>query len=99
MKPITPQDIPSQKLEAIPPQVIEAFNHLIALSYFNGVAEFTQNEVVDLIRERMGIQVDGEFNRKWLNVEAVYEAAGWKVRYDKPDYTENYPTKFVFTKK
>ncbi len=32
----------------------------------------------------------------WLDVETHYQAAGWKVAYDKPAYNENYPACFTF---
>jgi hypothetical protein len=39
------------------------------------------------------------YAKGWLNFEAIYEEAGWKVVYDKPGYNETYDANFTFTKK
>jgi hypothetical protein len=36
------------------------------------------------------------FEKGLLDVETVYERAGWKVTYDKPAYNETYPATFRF---
>ncbi len=36
------------------------------------------------------------FAKGWLEVEDIYRKAGWKVKYDKPAYSENYPATFKF---
>jgi hypothetical protein len=36
------------------------------------------------------------FANGWLNIERVYAAEGWKVTYDRPDYTESHATTFTF---
>lgn len=32
---------------------------------------------------------DEIFKKHWLDVEPIYEKAGWKVEYDKPGYNES----------
>ena len=38
------------------------------------------------------------YDKNWLDVEDVYESAGWKVEYDKPGYNENYEPTFTFSR-
>lgn len=39
------------------------------------------------------------YGNKWLNVEAMYEDAGWKVSYEKPGFNEIGDAYFTFKKK
>lgn len=97
-KPITPKEIGSKN--SFPEEVIDAFNELIPKN--GGIV--MQNEVIDLIISKMqanGKEVSREdvFKNRWLDVEAVYRKAGWKVEYDKPGYNETYEASFSFRKK
>ena len=51
-KPITPAEAASHKAIVLPDFVIEAFNHMIALSLCNGRAEFKQKDVEKLIVDK-----------------------------------------------
>ena len=39
------------------------------------------------------------FAKKWLDVEPIFEKAGWEVSYDSPVYCENYRAYFIFKQK
>jgi hypothetical protein len=94
-KPITPTEAENK---AMPDQVIESFNQLITENYARGKATVYQNAVVDLIVAKMNISRT-QFNNNWLNVESVYERAGWKVSYDKPGWNESGVAFYVFEKR
>ena len=107
IKPITPEEVGSKKKEIIPEEVIMAFNTLIAKHWSGNQAKFTQNELIDMITLNYGQSHDDVpenfrndiFTNKWLDVEPIYEQAGWKVIYDKPAYCENYEAFFIFKKR
>jgi len=93
-KPITPEEV--KKTVAIPSFVFEEFNRLIAENFDGQRARVLQADVLREIVNRTGNIAD----IKWLNVERFYEAAGWKVEYNKPDYNDTYfMANFVFTAK
>ncbi|HLE49936.1 MAG TPA: hypothetical protein VI791_02250 [Patescibacteria group bacterium] len=99
VKPITPGDVAKQKGESFPDAVFEAFNEIIAASFVDGCADFTVAEVVKLMVSK-GLSEKDIFDRHWLDVEAVYEKAGWHVVYDKPPgFNESYEANFAFTVK
>ena len=39
------------------------------------------------------------FDNKWLDIEAIYEKQGWKVRYESPCIGESFDAYFEFTPK
>lgn len=97
-KPITPNQIASAKLASIPDAVIEAFNEVIAAHYHNGYASFKQSEVVALIVAK-GFSESEVFSNHWLDVEPIFEKAGWEVSYDSPGFNETYAATFKFRSK
>lgn len=99
VKPITPDNVVELKKTVFPDQVFEAFNEMIARNYLDGKATVKQDDVVDLICEKMNVTSNRIFDNNWLDVEDIYRTAGWKVNYDKPAYCESYPAYFEFTKK
>ena len=94
MRAITPAQARKQKKFVIPDFVLQAFNELIVKNLQNGSSRFVQDEVVRRIKE--DLEDEAEFDYDWLDVEPVYEEAGWKVEYDKPGYNETYPASFTF---
>lgn len=99
MKPIKPNEVAEAKVNSIPDEVFEAFNELITENFSNGRAVVQQEDVAKRIRVKMGRKADGMFDKGWLDVEGVYEKAGWRVTYDKPGYNEDYEANFTFAKK
>lgn len=111
IQPITPQQVGQTKGALFPPKVVQAFNELIASHYVGNRSSFTQDDVISRITSLTLTDPDitnpetavanlrkAIFKRGWLNVEAYYEDAGWKVEYDKPAYDETYPARFTFTR-
>lgn len=98
VEPISPKDVLALKEKVIPPEVIEAFNEMIARGFDGRRSTFLQKDVGNLIIEKLS--VNGKkptFKTEWLDVESLYENKGWKVEYDKPGYNETYEASFVFT--
>lgn len=92
-KPIKPSQVASTKTLTFPSEVFDAFNELIAKNYVNGSAKVMQKTVANLIMSKMNI-TDLDYNL--LNIEAVYEAEGWKVTYHKSPYYESWDPYFIF---
>ena len=94
MKPITPQEAAGKR--TLPPTVLEVWNEMIS-SKFNGKsATIKQNDVVARLVERMSVSRQEVFDNGWLDIEPLFELAGWDVTYDKPGYDENYDAFFKF---
>jgi hypothetical protein len=96
VKPITPPEAYGAKV--FPDAVIEAFNEVITEHYSHGSAHFNQEEVVQLIVKK-GIARREIFANDWLDIEPLFEKAGWEVDYDKPGYNEFYEANYTFTAK
>jgi hypothetical protein len=95
--PISPDDIVEARKVAIPPEVFDAFNELIAENFNDNSATVKQKDVVARIKAKIpGADV---YANHWLDVETLYEENGWSVYYDKPAYCETYDAFFRFTKK
>jgi hypothetical protein len=100
MNPITPAQAKAQKHQVIPDYVIEAFNSCILKNIkAGGTAQFTQKEVVTEIISKApeGTDKRSISANNWLDIELCFEAAGWRVEYDKPGYNETYDATFTFT--
>ena len=96
-KPITPTEAAKAVSSSIPDTVIETFNLFIGQNYLRGTATIRQEDIVAHLVE-FGYTRQEIFKNRWLDVEALFEHAGWKVTYDKPAYNETYPATFTFTK-
>ena len=114
VQPIKPADVVEAKKKYIPDFVIEAVNKCIAKHLYDGRAQFTVEEVVDLIVNTkypphrmtdMGGDTEAlEFRRslftnRWLDIEAIYRANGWSVTFDRPAYNETYKAFWIFKAK
>jgi hypothetical protein len=98
VKPINPNEIASKKVEEIPDEVIATFNKLIAMKFSQGSALIKQEDIMISLQEQ-GFKREEIFHNGWLNIEEIYEDAGWEVHYDKPAYNESYPASFTFSKR
>ncbi len=97
-KPVTPKEVVNLKKSLIPDAVIESFNELIAEKYLGGSSTFKQKDVVARMVKK-GVLSEEIYKNGWLDVEDIFEKAGWKVEYDKPGYNESYDATFTFSKK
>lgn len=104
-KPITPYDASVKKSELIPDVVIDAFNDAIVENVDSmGQAQFVQSVVIDKIISgfsQNGSKVDRQeiFERGWLDVEPIFESAGWLVSYHKQGIGDSGESYFTFTDK
>jgi hypothetical protein len=94
-QPITPKEA-LQNFSPLPPEVYDSFNELIQKALNGNRAVVYQNEAADLVCSKLGISRRELFDRRLLDVEQSYRAAGWKVEYDKPGYNESYEATFTF---
>lgn len=95
VKPIRPEEI----VKSVPDAVIESFNELIAERISGREARVSQKDVVRRICQKMSLASDEIiFRNHWLDVESLYIAAGWDVKYDKPAYNETGEASFLFTR-
>lgn len=97
-KPITPHQAGKRKNSPLPDEVIRAFNELIERNFDGLSADVQQDHIVEILVSR-GFDRKKIFEDRLLNVEPLYEKAGWRVHYDKPGYTETYSAHFTFTAK
>jgi hypothetical protein len=96
--PIKPDEIVPAREKDIPDVVFETFNALIAKHYTGRSSSFKLEDAVAALVKK-GIAREKMFEEHWLDVEGIYEAAGWKVVYDSPAYCESYPATFTFTRR
>ena len=104
IKPLTPKEAKKTKLEVIPDFVIQAFNELIVKNLNSyGSSSFKQNDLVDIIMKSSsqdnGFTRDDVYSNHWLDVEKIYEEAGWEVTFHKPAYYEDFDPYYNFIPK
>lgn len=95
--PIKPAEVTSAKAEAFPQVVYEVVNDLIQRNMSKDKATVFQEDIIAALGRR-GYTRERIFKLKLLDFEEVYEAAGWKVEYDKPGWNETYAAVFRFKK-
>ena len=104
MKPITPAQIEKYKRRAVPRQVIQAFNQLIAERWDGSRSHVLQEDAVDRIIALMKPLDDDAFtkrlyDRHWLDIERLYRKVGWSVLYQPADQAKGIKKPyFDFTK-
>lgn len=100
VKPITPQEAKDDFDNNKPWFVIQAFNNLIGKNFDGKEAKITKDEAIEEIIMLCPEKINRHdvFDRHWLEVENTYRKLGWKVVYECPDYTENFPSYFKFKK-
>jgi hypothetical protein len=92
-KPISPNEV--KKETTIPNYVIESFNYLIQKNWNGTCSTIYLKDVIQDIEKRSGFALE---DREYLNVEPIYRENGWKVKYDKPAYNENYSAFYMFSR-
>jgi len=98
--PITPQEIELNNGKEIPDAVIECFNAEIERNYYKGSFSTGRSIVMrNRIEELIVRALPGQkFDVDWLNIESLYDEAGWKVTYSRP-LNEDFEPFFTFTRK
>lgn len=101
VKPISPSEVAEIKKDLLPDFVIETWNNTIAKFWNGSYAMIFQNKIITELLEKSPILITRNeiFDEHWLDVEDIYIAEGWNVKYDKPAYNENYEPTFKFSKK
>ncbi len=94
--PITPNEAKATRQRNIPDEVIEVWNDIIVIKMRGSSARIQQSEIVDAILNRIEVKRQDIFDNGWLDIEPLYRAAGWQVKYDRPGYNENYEAYFEF---
>ncbi len=99
MKPIRPSELVATRLEQIPESVINCWNNIIAEKWEPNAKRslvFQDDIIAVLLEKHPNIERSDIFDKHWLDIEDIYRAQGWLVKYDKPHYTENYKANFEF---
>jgi hypothetical protein len=101
IKPISPAEALLQKAAQIPDVVYEAVNAILTQKVQSSLIVIIQDDLIDKILELSpdtNLTRSLIFENHWLDIEDVYRAAGWDVKYDKPAYCDDYKAHFVFSK-
>lgn len=98
-EPVKPNEIGKAKRTVIPDTIIKIFNEFIAKNWNGHSATIIQDDIVPIICSKMGVARSHVFNEGWLNIESIYQDAGWSVKYEKPGYNERGRATFEFRKK
>jgi hypothetical protein len=103
--PIKPKEVQKKRNESFPEEVFDAFNEMIVKEWDGHSASFTLKSVADLAIKKLkeggrnrGLTRQGMYDKGWMDVEDVYQKAGWEVEFDKPGYNEDYEANFKFSK-
>lgn len=97
-KAIRPTEVIKARKASMPDVVIEVFNDLITKQFDGHSAYVTQEAAVRALVSK-GLVRNQIFSNGWLDVEDIFEKAGWKVKYDKPGFNESYDAYFEFSLK
>lgn len=96
--PITPHEAAQARESTIPDVVFEVFNAILSTRFAgSGSVTIRQKEVTEALTAK-GLDLAEVFAKGWLDVEPLYEKAGWRVVYDKPGYCETYEPSWEFTR-
>jgi hypothetical protein len=108
VKPISPQKAQEAKAFSIPEYVIAAVNELLVKKVHPTAnvqhVVLKQDTVVEAIIAKAaegGLDVTAQylFDEHYLDFEALFSSAGWRVVYDKPGYNESYEAFWKFDSK
>ena len=104
IKAVSPSEARGAKSKYTPPEIIEAVNELLSQHYRPNGIVIKQKDIIALARAKMATNESPNansdfFSQGWMDFEPIYEAQGWKVRYDKPGWDENYDAFFEFKEK
>lgn len=98
--PVTPAEVRKGMPGAVPDFIIAVFNGFLAERARNGHARIKQD---DVIREVMKHSDEENFARQdifdrcWLDIEGIYEAAGWNVEFRQPSIGDSFDAYYEFS--
>lgn len=94
---------PTFATKELPDFVIDAVNAQIKKNYKFGPFRMLQKdlikEIMNLAPEELNLKRQQIFDEGYLEIESVYNKAGWVVTYDGPGYNESYEPVFIFAPK
>jgi len=98
VKPISPADALANKINVIPPEMIQVVNDFLT-KRFNGGNTVTikQDELLEAFMKVSTIPRQTIFDQHMLDFEPIYRKEGWTVYYDKPGYSETYGARYEFS--
>lgn len=105
VKPFSPQEAHAAGISTIPDEIIETVNDLLSTKYRGrGSCTIKQDDIMNLALSKLQanenpVSRQEIFNKGWMDFEPLFEKAGWKVKYDKPGYCEDYAAYFEFSRK
>jgi len=106
MKPISPEKVEQIRIHEMPEAIIQATNEMIVRKWNGSSATVKVDEIIEQYFRLKGLHTKANtrerkelFDKHYLDIEPAYREAGWKVKFEKPDYTESFPSYFVFSKK
>jgi len=88
----------------MPEAIIQATNELIVRKWNGHSATVEVEEIINHYfnvsgESRTAAKRKALFDKHYLDIEPAYREAGWKVKFESPDYTESFPSYFTFSKK
>jgi hypothetical protein len=99
VKPISPDEVATQKSKDLPDIVMETWNSMIAQKFSNGKSEIHLKHIRDALAVATGETPFRVRELGYLDIEEIYREAGWSVVYDQPAYNETYDAFYIFKKK
>ena len=95
---IKPGEVTEKKRESIPDEVFEVFNKLIAENWDGHRSVIILDDAVKEVAKALNISGSEVCERKFMDVEGIYRAAGWDVKYENQGYNETHASRYEFKK-
>ena len=100
----SPDEVRAQKINFIPPEMIEAVNELLTKGWGGYSSHITISELKALAAHKMRVNNSSNLGKNfskegWYDFEPIFEDQGWKVVCDSPGYCESGETNWTFTRK
>ena len=102
INPITPREASKEAQSMIPDWVIDGINDAIKEKFVTGRSfRIKQKELMLFVMKNApkGMTKQRVFDYHWMDFEKLYGEFGWKVKYDRPAYREDFEPIFEFTPK
>lgn len=82
VKVLNSRELMSRDFKSIPDSVILAFNTLIVKNWNGFIAQVKQDDVIAYVASD-GITEEEAMRNHWLDVEPIYRANGFNVKYER----------------
>jgi hypothetical protein len=82
----------------LPDRVLEVWNNEITKAFNGRCAHIEHRDIVEALVVSLNLPGTHAVKREWLNIEPIFEAAGWNVRYNRLGQKETHRNAmFIFT--